>query len=113
MFSAAGVECGSRFGKGSSDGAPDTKNPIFAEAEDRAAARAAGGADAWHAPREDGQIPDIYIAMGQTAENVAQQRGISRAERTSFAAGRRTPCRTPSRSRSCISTDLHYAFLSD
>src|SRR6266436_4173780 len=73
IFISAGVECVSRFGKGSSDGAPDTKNPIFAEAEDRAAARAAGGADAWHDPRDDGQIPDIYIAMGQTAENVAEQ----------------------------------------
>jgi len=84
IFISAGVECVSRFGKGSSDGAPDTKNPIFAEAEDRAAARAAGGADAWHDPRDDGQIPDIYIAMGQTAENVAQQRGISRAEQDEF-----------------------------
>ncbi len=56
----------------------------FAEAEDRAAARAAGGADVWHDPRADGQIPDIYIAMGQTAENVAQIRGISRAEQDEF-----------------------------
>ena len=84
IFISAGVECVSRFGKGSSDGAPDTKNPIFAEAEDRAAARAAGGADAWHDPRDDGQIPDIYIAMGQTAENVAQIRGISRAAQDEF-----------------------------
>jgi len=84
VFLSAGVECVSRFGKGSSDGAPDTKNPVFAEAEDRAGARAAGGADVWHNPREDGQIPDIYIAMGQTAENVAQLRGISRAEQDEF-----------------------------
>ena len=38
----------------------------------------------WHDPREDGQIPDIYIAMGQTAENLAQQRGITRAEQDEF-----------------------------
>jgi len=84
IFISAGVECVSRFGKGSSDGAPDTKNPVFAEAEERAATRAAGGADVWHNPREDGQIPDIYIAMGQTAENVAQLRSISRAEQDEF-----------------------------
>ena len=29
------------------------------------------GADEWHDPREDGVLPDVYIAMGQTAENVA------------------------------------------
>jgi acetyl-CoA C-acetyltransferase len=84
VFISAGVECVSRFFKGSSDGAPDTKNPVYAEAEARGQARAAGGADVWHDPREDGQIPDIYIAMGQTAENVAQLRGISRAEQDEF-----------------------------
>src|SRR5712691_335774 len=77
VFLSAGVECVSRFGKGSSDGAPDTKNPAFDQAEARGAARAAGGADVWHDPREDGQVPDVYIAMGQTAENVAQLRGIT------------------------------------
>jgi acetyl-CoA C-acetyltransferase len=84
VFISAGVECVSRFSKGSSDGAPDTKNPVFGEAEQRAAARATGGADVWHDPRENGQIPDIYIAMGQTAENVAQLRGITRAEQDEF-----------------------------
>ena len=84
VFITGGVECVSRFGKGSSDGAPDTKNPLFAEAEERAAGRASGGAKAWRDPREDGAIPDIYIAMGQTAENVAQIRGVSRAEQDEF-----------------------------
>jgi acetyl-CoA C-acetyltransferase len=84
VFISAGVECVSRFGKGSSDGAPDTKNPVFAEAEERGAARALGGADVWHDPREDGQIPDVFIAMGQTAENVAQLRQISRHEQDEF-----------------------------
>src|SRR5262249_56116833 len=45
---------------------------------------ATGGVDAWHDPREDGLIPDIYIAMGQTAENVAGLRGISRQEQDEF-----------------------------
>ena len=84
VFISAGVECVSRLGKGSSDGAPGTKNPVFDEAEERGTARAAGGAEVWHDPREDDKIPDIYIAMGQTAENVAQLRGISRAEQDEF-----------------------------
>src|SRR5215468_6746664 len=83
-YISAGVECVSRFGKGSSDSWPDTKNPVFATAEERGAARALGGADIWRDPREDGAIPDVYIAMGQTAENVAQLRGISRAEQDEF-----------------------------
>jgi acetyl-CoA C-acetyltransferase len=83
IYISAGVETVSRFAKGSSDGMPDTKNPVFVAAEARAGEMAKGGFS-WHDPREDGQIPDIYIAMGQTAENVAQQRGISRAEQDEF-----------------------------
>jgi acetyl-CoA C-acetyltransferase len=83
IYISAGVECVSRFGKGSSDGAPDTKNPVFAGAEARAEGMSKGGFS-WHDPRGDGQVPDIYIAMGQTAENVAEIRGISRAEQDEF-----------------------------
>jgi acetyl-CoA C-acetyltransferase len=83
-YISAGVECVSRFGKGSSDSWPDTKNPVFAAAEDRAKALEKGGADTWHDPRGDGDIPDIYIAMGQTAENVAGLRGITRLEQDEF-----------------------------
>jgi acetyl-CoA C-acetyltransferase len=83
IYISAGVETVSRFGKGSSDGMPATKNPVFADAEARAGEMGKGGFS-WHDPREDGQIPDIYIAMGQTAENVAQIRGISRAEQDEF-----------------------------
>jgi acetyl-CoA C-acetyltransferase len=83
-YISAGVECVSRFGKGSSDSWPDTKNPVFAAAEDRAKALEKGGADTWHDPRGDGEIPDIYIAMGQTAENVAGLRGITRLEQDEF-----------------------------
>jgi acetyl-CoA C-acetyltransferase len=74
----------SRFGKGSSDSWPDTKNPVFTGAEARTQERSGAGVPAWHDPREDGGIPDIYIAMGQTAENVAQLRGITRAEQDEF-----------------------------
>jgi acetyl-CoA C-acetyltransferase len=83
IYISAGVETVSRFAKGSSDGMPDTKNPVFVAAEARAGEMAKGDFS-WHDPREDGQIPDIYIAMGQTAENVAQVRGISRAEQDEF-----------------------------
>jgi acetyl-CoA C-acetyltransferase len=83
-FISAGVECVSRFAKGSSDSWPDTRNPVFAGAEERAAQRSEGGADVWHDPREDGEIPDVYIAMGETAENVAGLRGISRLEQDEF-----------------------------
>jgi acetyl-CoA C-acetyltransferase len=78
-FISAGVETVSRFSKGTSDGWPDSRNPLFGDAEQRSA-QAAAGADEWHDPREDGVLPDVYIAMGQTAENVALLTGISREE---------------------------------
>lgn len=79
---AAGVECVSRYTKGTSDGLPDTKNPRFADAESRSASRAAGGAPPW-TPAEG--LPDVYIAMGQTAENVAEVEGVTREEMDQFA----------------------------
>ena len=83
-FISAGVECVSRFTKGSSDGLPDTMNPAFSPAEARTAKQAEGGADVWHDPRDDGEIPDVYLAMGQTAENLAALRGITRREQDEF-----------------------------
>src|SRR5271168_4180474 len=83
-YISAGVECVSRFVKGSSDSLPDTKNPRFADAEGRAERASTGEAGPWHDPRADGQLPDIYIAMGETAENVAQLRGISREQQDEF-----------------------------
>ena len=83
-FISAGVECVSRFSKGSSDGLPDTMNPVFAAAEARTAKQAEGGADIWHDPRDDDEIPDVYLAMGQTAENLAALRGITRREQDEF-----------------------------
>jgi acetyl-CoA C-acetyltransferase len=85
VFISAGVETVSRHVKGSSDSLPDTTNPLFADAGARTATTAQGGAEGWHDPREDGVLPDAYIAMGQTAENVAAIRGISRAEQDEFA----------------------------
>ena len=84
VFISAGVECVSRFAAGSSDSWPDTHNPLFADAEARSGALGAGGVPVWHDPRKDSTIPDVYIAMGQTAENVAALRGISRAAQDEF-----------------------------
>jgi acetyl-CoA C-acetyltransferase len=104
VFISAGVETVSRHVKGSSDSLPDTMNPLFDEAQARTAAsaavaleqetveglaaeraRAGGAGGGWYDPRDDGLLPDAYIAMGQTAENVASIRGISRAEQDEFA----------------------------
>jgi acetyl-CoA C-acetyltransferase len=87
VYVSAGVECVSRLAKGSSDSWPDTHNQAFAEAGQRTQRTAAGeveGSGAWHDPREYGNIPDLYIAMGQTAENVAGLRGISREQQDEF-----------------------------
>ena len=83
-YISAGVECVSRYAKGSSDSWPDTRNPLFAGAEERTVARSSAGVPAWRDPREDGKLPDIYIAMGQTAENLAQIRGITRLAQDEF-----------------------------
>jgi acetyl-CoA C-acetyltransferase len=77
------VETVSRFGLGTSDSWPQTHNPAFADAEQRTAESALGGSS-WHDPRLDGKAPDIYVAMGQTAENLAQSRGLSRRELDEF-----------------------------
>ncbi|MDQ1485281.1 MAG: acetyl-CoA C-acetyltransferase [Actinomycetota bacterium] len=82
VFIAGGVECASRSEKGTSDNLPDTMNPRFDEAAHRTADRTAGGAPPW-TPEED--LPDVYIAMGQTAENVAQIEGVTREEQDAFA----------------------------
>jgi len=83
VFVAGGSENVSRFMAGMSDGAPGTHNERFAEAEARTVARATGEGGAWSPPAG---LSDIYIAMGQTAENVAEYAGVGRAEQDEFAA---------------------------
>ncbi|HEY2766241.1 MAG TPA: acetyl-CoA C-acetyltransferase [Pseudonocardiaceae bacterium] len=112
VFVSAGVEMISRFTRGSSDAWPDTHNPAFADAEERTRSVAEQGGDGWTDPRSVGMLPDIYAPMGQTAENLARLRGVSRQEMDEFgvrsqnlaekatAAGfwarEITPVRTPS-----------------
>ena len=83
VFISAGVETVSRFVHGNSDTWPGTHNPIFAGAEERSVEAAQGGVT-WHDPRADGLLPNIYLPMGQTAENLAQVKGITREEMDHF-----------------------------
>jgi acetyl-CoA C-acetyltransferase len=83
VFISAGVETVSRYQFGTSDHIPNTRNPKFEAAAARTDDFAKGGQD-WHDPREDGELPDVYIAMGQTAENVARMRGLDRKELDEF-----------------------------
>ena len=65
VFLSVGIECVSRFPRGMAD-RPENWNPRMA----------AGNPEGY---------PDIYIAMGQTAENVARREEISREEQDNFA----------------------------
>jgi acetyl-CoA C-acetyltransferase len=80
VFIAAGVETVSRYRFGASDTGPH--NPLFADAEARTTTRSPAGTDAW-SPLAG--LPDVYIAMGQTAENVAEFEHVTRAEMDEFA----------------------------
>ncbi|AXH97322.1 acetyl-CoA C-acetyltransferase [Ornithinimicrobium avium] len=79
VFISAGVECVSRYAdfKGAGESKPEWHNPLFADAMARTKETARTNAT-WTDPREQGLIPDAYIAMGQTAENVATSLGIPR-----------------------------------
>jgi acetyl-CoA C-acetyltransferase len=65
VFLSVGVECVSRYGSGYPD-PPDTYNQRLV-------------------PGNTEEYPDIYIAMGQTAENVAVREKIGRDEMDKFA----------------------------
>jgi acetyl-CoA C-acetyltransferase len=93
VFISAGVETVSRFARGNSDGLPPEAqalvggkwdNPRFAEAEARSKSREGADTPQWTDPRLDGNLPDVYLAMGQTAENLAQVYDITREEMDEF-----------------------------
>lgn len=75
-FLAAGIESVSRAIPGNPDGA-EHRNPVFP-------GRAAQ-VGPWRDPRESGQLPDVLISMGQTAENLAGMYGITREQADDFA----------------------------
>ncbi|HRW19087.1 MAG TPA: acetyl-CoA C-acetyltransferase [Dermatophilaceae bacterium] len=79
IFISGGVESVSQYtaflGAGGID--PALLNPRFAEAAEYAERMAAGNVT-WTDPRLEGRLPDVYLSVGQTAENVATLRGVSR-----------------------------------
>jgi acetyl-CoA C-acetyltransferase len=81
---SAGVETVSRYPLGTSDSWADTRNPYFAGAEARTASVAETGAESWDDPRRSGGVPDVYITMGQTAENLARIKGVTRHDMDEF-----------------------------
>ncbi|TDD60966.1 acetyl-CoA C-acetyltransferase [Kribbella antibiotica] len=85
IYVSAGVECVSRYKNFGSAGVgdPSSFNEQFTDAVARTAKYAETN-ETWHDPRVDGYLPDIYISMGQTAENVATLQGITRADQDAF-----------------------------
>jgi acetyl-CoA C-acetyltransferase len=82
VFIAAGVEMVSRY-----VGLTDENrafNPRFDQARERTETLHGSNAP-WTDPVVDGRLPDPYIAMGETAENVVTLRGVSRLEQDEFA----------------------------
>ena len=70
VFLSVGVECVSRYGNGSSD-VPTTRNPRLQ-------------------PGNAEEFPDVYIRMGDTAENVADREGVTREEMDRYAVKSQT-----------------------
>ncbi|MFP5346336.1 MAG: acetyl-CoA C-acetyltransferase [Actinomycetes bacterium] len=85
-FISAGVEMVSRYKvfSGAGETPEGWQNPVFADAEARST-RTAQTNETWTDPRDAGSLPDVYIAMGQTAENVATSRGVSRLVQDQWA----------------------------
>src|ERR1700677_2537729 len=81
VFISAGVETVSRFGNGASDSAT-AMNARFDAAMERTKERSEKVTVPW-TPQPG--LPDVYIAMGQTAENVAEFEKVSRLEMDEFA----------------------------
>jgi acetyl-CoA C-acetyltransferase len=88
IFISGGVECVSRYRDfaGAGGANAEVQNPKFAAAQARGAQMAADNAT-WTDPRDLGLTPDIYLAMGQSAENIATVRGISRARQDEWGVG--------------------------
>jgi acetyl-CoA C-acetyltransferase len=85
-FVSAGVDCVSRYREftGAGQSAESMSNPRFFDAVVRTAETARTNRS-WVDPRETCHLPDVYIAMGQTAENVANLRGVSRRAQDEWA----------------------------
>ncbi len=84
VFVSAGVECVSRFVKGAADSWPDTRNQLFLDAKARTDAAAAGGAPAWHDPRDDGARARHLHGDGPDRRERRLLQGVSRREQDEF-----------------------------
>jgi acetyl-CoA C-acetyltransferase len=73
------------------------QNPLFDDARARTEKRSPAFTEPWTPPSG---LPDVYIAMGQTAENVAELRNVSREDMDRFAC--------LSQNRACESQDNGY-----
>jgi acetyl-CoA C-acetyltransferase len=74
-YVSAGVEAVSRYAKMAG---PEDRNPLVAGDEELPGA-------SWIDPRSRGALPNVYVDMGMTAENVAATRGVSRAAQDAYA----------------------------
>jgi len=83
-YLSVGAETVSRYELGRADGMAGTRNRRFEAAEKRTQEIAETN-QVWADPRESRLLPDLYIAMGQTAENVAGIRSVSRRDQDEFA----------------------------
>jgi len=82
VFVSAGVETCSRFFTGGmADGGP--QNEKFDAAKAVTDERKEGQHSPWNEPEG---LPDVYIEMGQTAENVAEFKQVSRERQDEYAA---------------------------
>ena len=78
-----GVETVGRYQFGMADGGFQARNAAFISARDHSETAARGGVS-WTAPRLTGRLPDAYLAMGQTAKNMAKYCRITRVEQDEF-----------------------------
>jgi acetyl-CoA C-acetyltransferase len=87
VFISAGVESISRYvaHTATGSGIAELRNPRFAHAETRTRESVTDNA-AWRDPRSYASLPDVYISMGQTAENVARLCDVSRSDQDQYAA---------------------------
>ncbi|GAA4554702.1 hypothetical protein GCM10023175_53210 [Pseudonocardia xishanensis] len=91
-FVSAGGETGSRFEKGNSDSLPETRNPLFDKAQEHTRATAESDTG----PRAHGPSY-VYIAMGQTAEDLARLTGVTREDMDRFGVRSQNLARLPPR----------------
>jgi len=76
VYLSMGLESVSRIGSRGPDPTEDERHPMF---------RGLTPTDPWVDPRERGGVPDVFMGMGVTAENVADVHRVSRAEMDDYA----------------------------